>query len=225
MIPRQYKDQTGWKSHSGLSDDLTAQTLLTSPWVWCHHCWPLQTDEAVTVHCVAAGYLTQCCHVTVTAVWPGFVCTTYIRRRLASLAAAFIVIPLTTSLRQQGSKWCLLTARSHGRQSPVPRTADVTLPLLPKLHSYFYAGLTCYHRHCTTVITFLCYCCSCTDFGIRTDSFTASFYTLSHDLVLNTMIFFESPTGCKYQGTLFIKRLLYVYCILEYKATFFEEKA
>ncbi len=180
MIPRQYKNQTGWKSHSGLSDDLTAQTLLTSPWVWCHHRRPTQMTEAVTVRSVAAGYRTHCFHVTVTAVWPGFVCTAYIRRRLAGLAAAFIIIPPhhIPFVSRAVNDVCWLLAHMGGNLLFL-ETADFTLPLLPKLHSYFYAGLTCYHRHCTTVITFLCCCCSCTNFGIHTGSFTASFLTLA----------------------------------------------
>lgn len=32
-----------------LSDDSTVQSLLTSPWVWCHHCSPLQMNECVVL--------------------------------------------------------------------------------------------------------------------------------------------------------------------------------
>lgn len=70
-------------------------------------------DETVAVHSVALGPLTQYFHVTVPAVWLRFVCSTYIRQSLIGVAAVFIIILLTTSLCQHGSKWrfadCSLT--------------------------------------------------------------------------------------------------------------------
>lgn len=141
-------------------------------------------DETVTVRRVALGSLSQSFHVTVTS--GDYVLSVPLRHSdsLIGAATVFIIILLTTSLCQHGSKWCFADCCSHGRQPWIAKSADFTLPLPLKLHSYFHAGLTCYLRHCsvaflsTTVICFLCYYCYYANVCNYTDSCSVPLYTV-----------------------------------------------
>lgn len=132
-LKRSIQEEMGWNSHWVPSDDLTAHSLFA--WIWCHHCG-LFYGWDVTVHSAALGSLTQCFHVTVTAVW--LHCLHHLDARLQPSSSFSSPLPFVSVAVNDA----LLTATSLGPQPCSTISANVTLQLPLQLHSQCYAGFT-----------------------------------------------------------------------------------